>query len=388
MFPMAKRGIVASTQLLGSVTRRLPGSADRPSPPRFLADSTVDYVATHPGSGIAVTEVTPTIELYRPQPDGLPRDHFAFAHHRRATVPATIVARLPGGRAVGPYGAVVTSGDTLLFDLSPYYGAFRPSQHPIFLQWRLPPVRDVAGSVGVLTTRGVDNYYHFLTDVLPRLELLRRAGIEPDRYLVNRSTGFQRELLTGVRMAEERTIQSSLSPHIRADELVVPSLPDSHLRSPPWIATWLRDTFLPGGLAAPHRRIYLGRGNRKHTRRVENEPEVLAALEPFGFESVDPGRLSVAEQIRLFAEAELVVGVHGAALTNLVFCSPGAAVIELFPPDYVNVCYWNLASSVEGIRYRYVVGDGMPKPVRPMHGVASDVTLDPGQIVRIVNELI
>ena len=35
------------------------------------------------------------------------------------------------------------------------------------------------GSVGVLTTRGSENYYHFLTDVLPRLELLRRAGASP-----------------------------------------------------------------------------------------------------------------------------------------------------------------------------------------------------------------
>lgn len=388
MFPMAKRGVVASTQLVGSITRRLPATAARPGPPRFLAGSTAGYVASHPHAGVEVTEVLPSVELRWPPSMGLPTDHFSFSRPCRATVPAAIVARLPGGRAVGPYGAVVTADDTFLFDLSPYYGAFRPSQHPLFLRLRLPPACDVRGSVGVLTTRGVDNYYHFMLDVLPRLEILRKAGFEPAKYLVNRTTSFQREMLDRLGITEQRTLDSSSSRHIRAEELVVASLPDSHLRTPPWVVPWLREQLLPGDTAPPYRRIYVGRGNRKNTRRIENEHEVLAALEPYGFTSIDPGSMSVADQVRCFAEAELVVGAHGAGLTNLTFCPPGAAVVELFPPDYVNVCYRNLASTVSGLRYRYLVGDGLPGRVRTMHGVASDVTVDPGQLVRLLDELV
>jgi capsular polysaccharide biosynthesis protein len=288
---------------------------------------------------------------------------------------------------VGTYGAVVTADDTLLFDLSPYYGVFRGTQHPIFLNVHLPPVEDLAGSVGVLTTRGIDNYYHFLTDVLPRLAFLQQAGIQPDRYLVNRRTAFQRELLDAVGIPESRTVESAAHPHIRAERLVVPSLPDSHLRTPPWIPGWLRQHFLPADPKPAHRRLYVTRGNRKHTRSVENEVEVLEALAPYGFERVDPGKMTVAEQARLFAEAEFIIGAHGAALTNLVFCPPGTAVIELFPPDYVNVCYWALASAMGNLRYRYLVGDGLPKRTRPMLGVASDVTADPKQIVQLVDRL-
>ncbi len=390
LFPLAKRGVLMATEIAGPLTRRLPSGGDRPGPPRHLAASTPDYATAHPEAGIDVVEVLPSVEITRDEPVGLPADHFSFAHHRRATVPPAIVARIPGGRAVGHYGAVVSADDALLFDLSPYYGAFRPSQHPIFLSARLPPVEEVAGTVGVLTTRGVDNYYHFLTDVLPRLELLRRGGIEPDRYVVNRSTAFQRDLLDAVGVPEERTLPSANHPHLRADHLVVSSLPDSHLRTPPWVAAWLRQAFIPTdpSPAPAHRRLYVTRGQRKHTRHVENEAEVLAALSPYAFETVDPGALSVAEQVRIFAEAEIVVGAHGAALTNLVFCPAGAAVVELFPPDYVNVCYWSLAWAVGGLRYRYLVGDGWPKKPRPMLGVASDVTVDPRQMVRLVDELL
>jgi capsular polysaccharide biosynthesis protein len=388
LFPLAKRGVLIATQIAGPLTRRLPARSDRPGPPRYVTDSTPTYAAAHPSSGLKVIGVLPGLQISRPQPDGLPAGHFSFAHHRRADVPPVIVAQLPSGRAVGQYGAVVTAGDALLFDLSPYYGAWRATQHPIFLNVRLPAVEDMAGTVGVLTTRGVDNYYHFLTDVLPRLELLRRADIEPERFLVNRSTTFQCELLDALAIPEQRVVESARHPHIRAEQLIVPSLPDSHLRTPPWIASWLRERFLPTDVAPPHRRFYVTRGNRKHTRRVENETHVIAALAPFGFETIDPGTLTFADQVRLFAEAEFVVGAHGAALTNLVFCPEGAAVIELFPPDYVNVCFWALATAVGTLRYRYLVGDGLPGRVRPMLGVASDLTVNPGRLVELISDLI
>ncbi len=356
--------------------------------PRHFSESTTAYAGTHPDLGIGVVEVEPVYELERPLPAGLPAGHPQFAAYRLAHIPAKIVARIPHGRVVDHYGAVVTPDDTLLYDLSPYYGTFHASQHPIFLRARLPEIHDVAGPVSVLTTRGSDNYYHFLTDVLPRLELLRRAGVDTERavFVVNRTTRFQAELLDRLGIPAERCLRY---PHVRAAELVVPSVPDAHLRTPPWIVPWLRAHFLPSGTATPSRRLYVTRGASKHTRRVDNEAELLQALEPHGFVRVDPGELPVAEQIRLFAEAQCVVGAHGAGLTNIAFCPPGAAVVELFPPEYVNVCYWALASTVEGLRYHYVIGDGLPTRVRSSNnGVASDVRVDPAAVARFLDDLL
>ena len=380
LFPWLKAGVLHATQAVSPLTRRLPGA----TPPRHVARSASDYARDHPGGGVKVVEVVTALHLDRPLPAGLPAHHRQFAAHRRADVAPAVVATVRRGRVLAPYGAVMTEDDTLLFDLSPYYGAATPAQHPVFLRCRPPAVTEVPGSVGVLTTRGNDNYYHFLLDVLPRLELLRRSGTTPDAYLVNRATRFQRDLLDHLGLTAERCLGGE---HVRADALVVPSLPDDQLRTPPWIVPWLRAQFLPGDIRPPHRRLYVSRGQTKHTRRVENEAEVLAVLEPFGFEAVDPGALAPAEQVRAFAEAEYIVGPHGAGLTNLAFAAPGAAVVELFAGDYVNECFWALASTVEGLRYRYLVGDGTPVRSRRNRGVASDVRVDPQQVVVLLDEL-
>jgi capsular polysaccharide biosynthesis protein len=91
--------------------------------------------------------------------------------------------------------------------------------------------------------------------------------------------------------------------------------------------------------------------------------------------------------VRAFAEAEYIVGPHGAGLTNLAFAPPGAAVVELFAGDYVNECFWALACTVEGLRYRYLVGDGTPTRSRRNRGVASDITVDTRQVRRLLDDL-
>ena len=385
LFPLVKAGVLGATRAVSPLTRRLPSRV-----PRHAADSAAAYARAHADGGVVVTEVAAALHLDRPLPAGLPPHHPQFAAHRRERTDPNVVARIRNGRVLGHYAAVISEDDTLLFDLSPYYGVRRASQHPVFLRLRLPEMRTVAGPVAVLNTRGADNYYHWLTDVLPRLELLRRAGAEPAAYLVNRTTRFQCDMLDHLGITADRCLGGDDYPHLRADELIVPSLPDANLKTPPWIVPWLRTQFLPDDIEAPHRRLFVGRGHKKHTRRLENEAELLGALGPLGFEAIDPGAMTPAEQVRCFAEAECVVGIHGAGLTNLAFAPPGVGVVELFAPDYVNECFWALATTVEGLRYRYLVGDGTPPSARARRnrGVASDVTVDPGQVLRLLGELL
>ena len=76
---------------------------------------------------------------------------------------------------------------------------------------------------------------------------------------------------------------------------------------------------------------------------MRNEDALLDAMRHRGFEIVVPGALTLTEQIRVFREASVVVGPHGAGLTNIVFCEPGTIVYELVPDHYPNICFGNLA---------------------------------------------
>jgi hypothetical protein len=80
--------------------------------------------------------------------------------------------------------------------------------------------------------------------------------------------------------------------------------------------------------ASGQRRLYVSRA-RSSVRGVDNEPAVVELFERHGFEVVCMETLPFAEQVGLFAEASVVAGPHGAGMTGVVFCSPGALVIEL-----------------------------------------------------------
>jgi capsular polysaccharide biosynthesis protein len=60
-----------------------------------------------------------------------------------------------------------------------------------------------------------------------------------------------------------------------------------------------------------------------------DEDEVVEMLRGYGFESYALEELSVATQVELFANAELVVAPHGAGLANVLYADD-VAIVELF----------------------------------------------------------
>ena len=107
-----------------------------------------------------------------------------------------------------------------------------------------------------------------------------------------------------------------------------------------------------GGAGA--RRIYVSRQSAQ-LRRPKNEAALSDMLKGLGFEAHDPGRLPFREQVALFSSAGVIVAPHGAALANLMFCRPGARVLEFFPRNYSNPCYAMMCRAM-GLEYRYLFG--------------------------------
>ena len=48
-----------------------------------------------------------------------------------------------------------------------------------------------------------------------------------------------------------------------------------------------------------------------------------------GFKSLTMKDFHFKDQVKIFNNAEIVIGLHGAAFANLCFCKPGTKVIEL-----------------------------------------------------------
>jgi capsular polysaccharide biosynthesis protein len=85
-----------------------------------------------------------------------------------------------------------------------------------------------------------------------------------------------------------------------------------------------------------------------------NEDELFEALKPYGFKKYFLEDLSMDAEIELFYDADYVVGIFGAGLTNMIF-SDQIKILELFPSEFVEPNYYYLAKSL-GHTYGYYNG--------------------------------
>jgi hypothetical protein len=113
---------------------------------------------------------------------------------------------------------------------------------------RFPPRLHVSSGVSMLTGGGgLSNYGHWMYDVLPRLHLLRRAGLvtEDARYLLPPiDAEFKRSSLDRLGIDPRACIEVRGPVAIEADTLAASAGHRSHGRVEPWIPEFLRGAFL------------------------------------------------------------------------------------------------------------------------------------------------
>lgn len=184
-----------------------------------------------------------------------------------------------------------------------------------------------------LVVGGKAGYYHWLTEILPRLAHCSRVFNLKTMKVLMRPTSARYALEMLALMGVQPTFEASAVIHV--DSAILPTHLVHHKRqgrySPelPALTRYYTERYLKVPKRSYPERIYVSRDDAP-TRRVENEREILGVLERFGFERVVLSELPIAEQIGLFRHAKFVVGPHGAGLTNVLFCEPGARLLELY----------------------------------------------------------
>lgn len=111
-----------------------------------------------------------------------------------------------------------------------------------------------------------------------------------------------------------------------------------------------------GNETAPFPRIFVSR-KRASRRRILNEEEVVAMLAKHEFSVVSFEELSPHAQAKLCSQAEWIVGLHGAGLTNMLFMPSGGSIIEIRQRGNASDnCYFSLASACN-LRYGGLIAD-------------------------------
>ena len=214
---------------------------------------------------------------------------------------------------------------------------------PIFL-------KKIRGTVLSLLTGGAGNhnYGHWMWDVLPRIYLFKKFfPLKKIDFFLAPSVrfSFQKDSLKLLGLPEKKIIESHNYRHLQAEEIYATSHPSFH--HPEKISRFsiefLRKSFLTKKILSKKKNfkmIYLDRGesglinnknliNFRNYRIILNEDEVKKYLISIGFKIIKPQNLSFKDQINIFYNVKCVISLHGAGLTNAVFCRPGTKIIEI-----------------------------------------------------------
>jgi capsular polysaccharide biosynthesis protein len=289
------------------------------------------------------------------------------------------LATIPDGRIYGP-GVVITPDNLALEDVFLDFGK-NTLRERIVGGPNLPQPRRLTRRVVVAMAPGSGCYFHWLFDILPRINLL--GGTEFDLLYIDHSKKFQRDYLRLVGISDDQILPYRRRAHYQAAHLIVPSLPGYTGRVTAQTCEFLR-SLLPavggqpstGKTSTGKRKIYITRSDAQR-RRIVNESDVWQVLQHSGFERVSLSTMSVAQQIRLFASAEEIVAPHGAGLSNLVFCQPGTHVIEIAAPNYVKNCFRDLAAHCH-LGHSFLVGEAAGR--KQSEPLRQDIRVEPSQL--------
>ena len=327
--------------------------------PAFTTLTVADAVAQTPGA--RVVELEPATST----PFPLPRVHTTRRWLLETQPPPSAIAwppmrvlDLPNGVVLNHEGVVGPNPDSLVTDLGFVYSI---DSRELLRRCELARERGrehLPGTTVSMLQLYPSNHAHNLIQGVARLDLFRRAidVDDVDRVLMNVSAPrVTREAIARVGFGPDRCVEVAAdTPTLECERLLAaPCMPQA-VGLPPWGLAFVRTLFGADASAPRPSRLFVVRGSR-NSRGVVNQQEVSELLGARGFTELSMDGLELDEQAAVFATADVIVGVHGAALANLAFARPGTHVVEMVGANTLNWVFSPL-SWAAGLEHDILVG--------------------------------
>ena len=200
------------------------------------------------------------------------------------------------------------------------------------------------------------NYFHFITETLPRILILQKVEDKTSILLPS----FYKEhsfINESIRELGCSVFFYDVNKPIYIKNLTIISHTAQSGNYNKLLINNLRSKLLLNKKINRQKKIYISR-EKAHSRKIMNEKEVIRLLESFDFEIHCFENYSFLDQIDLIAQSKILVSIHGAGLTNMLFLGESNKVLEFrVKNDNHNNCYFSLASDLN-IDYYYQLCKG------------------------------
>lgn len=250
---------------------------------------------------------------------------------------------------------------------------FRPGHAQVL---RSNPPRKRMGRATWIVERVYDNHSHWLTAHLPKLLLAKEHGVDADLVLPTERTSTMDRTLAAIGIDPDRLPGFDPATVLEVEQMALIVSDRFH----PDLLNRVRTAF--GASDGPaRRRIFISRA-RARGRHLLNEETLWSALEAHGFERTMMEALDFDAQVQLMRETRVLVGPHGAGLTNMIFMPPGGDVVEIADTSYPNPNFYAMAAAL-GHRYWLIpagtAGEG--------HALDRDLTVEEDRVIDAVGRM-
>lgn len=204
----------------------------------------------------------------------------------------------------------------------------------------------LSGMHFVFTNVGFANYYHVITELVPRLEFWLPFKGKVKLAVSSVVPIFLKQAFEKLDITEEHI--TYIEPGITYTSDVWVTLPWG-LNFIPERFHFMKSALNKTEIKTTPKRIYISRKNESN-RFVQNEEDLLPLLKQFGFELLCLESYNFDEQVEICSQAEWICGPHGAGLSNLIWMKH-PKVIEIRPESYPNDCFVHLSLTNYGSEY-------------------------------------
>ncbi|CAH0180183.1 DUF563 domain-containing protein [Roseomonas sp. CECT 9278] len=242
---------------------------------------------------------------------------------------------------------------------------------------------------------GEGGYYHWLTAVMPRMNLART--IIPDAsipYLVEAWKEFAADWLAFA--FPDFRVQRSAGRALFVRRLHYPlpaQIGSSHFTRNKYLIEIFRENVLAKLRRHAEtdsqviKRAYISR-NDAPMRKIANENYVMNLLEKLDFQNIRLDGMSVPQQIRLFCDAEIIIGPHGAGLSNIIFSDKKSSLIEILGVQRVWPTH-RVLTSFSGAFYAPYVASYYDAGQTPERGIGNeDIKIDADCLAQFVSAVL
>ena len=207
----------------------------------------------------------------------------------------------------------------------------------------------------MIPRKGENNYFHSVIDVLPNYLAYKILDLDCPIVISHKLSEIDKVVIKKLKIPLNRIIETEKN-GVEVTSALVPmsvSFLDDFIRMMREYSIKKCAGKYP--LISNKKKIYISR-IKSGTRTMINEDKVEEVMKSAAFEIVYMEEHTLEEQMAIMSSADLIVGPHGAGLTNMVYANSGSKILELIPSRYLTPMFRQLAVNC-GHKYGVIIGE-------------------------------